>query len=87
MATADELKKTLEGASEEEARALLAEELNRGEEARSTVVAAAEARLEVLAIPGEAVSSPPSGAWAQLLDGEGNPVEQDGKPVQTELVR
>ena len=84
MATADELKKTLETADEAEARAILQEEQEQ-EKPRSTVVQAAEARLEVLSVPGEPQDSTPSGVWAQLLDADGEPVLVDGQPVRTEL--
>lgn len=84
MATAAELKKTLETATEEEARAILQEEQAQ-EEPRSTVVSAAEARLETLAVPGEPQDSTPSGVWAQLLDADGKPVLVDGQPVKAEL--
>lgn len=83
--TAAELKKDLETASLEEATAVLQEEQEKAEP-RTTVVQAAEARLETLAVPGEPVEGTPTGLWAQLLDGDGNPVLVDGAPVQTELV-
>jgi len=84
MATAAELKKDLETATEAEARAILQEEQDR-EEPRSTVVSAAEDRLAVLAVPGEPQDSTPSGVWAQLLDVDGEPVLVDGSPVKAEL--
>lgn len=82
---AQDLVKDLETASQEEATAVLRAEQEKGEDARVTVVRAAEARLETLAIPGEPQESTPTGVWAQLLDAEGEPVLVDGNPVATPL--
>lgn len=83
--TAQELVKDLSSATEEEAKAILQEEQERGEEQRVTVVRAAEERLAVLAVPGEPQEGTPEGVWAQLLDADGKPVLVDGSPVRTEL--
>lgn len=84
--TAAELKAELATATEDEARATLAAEQQKGDQARSTVVQAAEERLAVLAVPGEPVTgSGPSGVWAQLLDDDGKPVKVDGADVAAEL--
>ena len=82
--TAAELKETLATASQEEATAILQEEQGR-EKPRTTVVEAAEARLEVLAVPGDPVDREPRGVWAQLLDVDGKPATVDGAPVRTAL--
>jgi hypothetical protein len=79
-ATAAELVADLADADEEKATAILNGE-NERPEPRKTVVAAAQARLEALASPGEPLAKVPEGAWAQLLDGDGNPVLEDGNPV------
>lgn len=83
--TAAELKEDLKTATAEQATDILNAE-NQREEPRVTVVSAAQARLEELDQPGEVQDSTPTGAWAQLLDGDGKPVLVDGKPVATELV-
>lgn len=84
--TASELIELLASADEDQARQLLADESAK-EKPRSTVVAAAEERLAVLDIPGEPQEDgEPDGAWAQLLDGEGEPVLVDGNPVAAELI-
>lgn len=83
---AAELITELETASKEEAQAVLTAEQEKGDQARSTVVKAAEDRLEVLAVPGEPQEGTPSGVWAQLLDDDGKPVVVDGNPVRAELV-
>lgn len=83
--TAPELVKDLTSATEEEARAILQAEQERGEEQRVTVVRAAEERLAVLAVPGKPQESTPSGVWAQLLDADGEPVLVDGNAVAAEL--
>lgn len=82
---AQDLVKDLGTATQEEATAVLRAEQEKGDSARTTVVNAAEARLEVLAVPGEPVDKEPEGVWAQLLDADGEPVQVDGKPVQAEL--
>lgn len=83
---APELIHDLSTATEDQALAVLVAEQEKGDAARSTVVKAAEERLEALSIPGEAQESEPSGVWAQLLDDSGEPVLVDGKAVATELV-
>lgn len=83
--TAAELKEDLKTATADQATDILNAE-NQREEPRVTVVSAAEARLAELAQPGEVLDAEPTGAWAQLLDGDGEPVLVDGKPVATELV-
>lgn len=72
-------------ADREQAQGVLAEESAK-EKPRTTVVAAAQERLEVLDIPGEPQEEEPEGAWAQLLDGDGEPVLVDGLPVKTVLI-
>lgn len=84
---ARELITELETADQETAQAVLTAEQEKGDNARSTVVKAAEDRLAVLAVPGEPQEEEPSGVWAQLLDDSGEPVLVDGNPVRTELVR
>lgn len=83
--TAQDLVKDLATADQEEAQSILTAEKERGEDARVTVVRAAEERLETLAVPGEPQEGTPSGVWAQLLDAEGKPVLVDGNPVAAEL--
>lgn len=83
--TAQDLVKDLASATEEEATATLQAEKERGDDARVTVVRAAEERLETLAVPGEPQEGTPSGVWAQLLDADGEPVLVDGNPVRSEL--
>lgn len=81
---AAELKTSLETATEDEARLVLAEERSK-EKPRTTVIEAAEARLAKLAIPGEPTTSTPTGVWARLLDVDGKPAKVDGAEVRAEL--
>lgn len=83
---APDLIRDLATATEDQALAVLVAEQEKGEAARSTVVKAAEERLEVLAVPGKPQESAPSGVWAQLLDDSGEPVLVDGNPVAAELI-
>jgi hypothetical protein len=83
---AAELINDLATADQEEAQAILTAEQEKGEQARSTVIQAAEERLAVLAVPGEPQEGTPSGVWAQLLDDSGEPVKVDGQTVRSELV-
>lgn len=86
--TAPELIEALATYDREQVNAVLAEEQTRPRP-RSTVIKAAEDRLRDLSEPlaGEPIDSiPEDEAWAQLLDGDGNPVLVDGKPVRAELV-
>lgn len=74
----------------DQAQAVLAAEQEKGDGARSTVVAAAEARVAELAPVVEhegtvLTDGIPDGPWAQLLDGDGNPVLVDGNPVAAEV--
>lgn len=78
-------------ADDDQARAALAAEQAKPEgEQRTTVIKAAEARIAELApvteTEGSVVEGEPSGAWAQLLDGDGEPVLVDGNPVDAGLV-
>lgn len=82
--TAAELVNDLKEATAEEASDILNAE-NERPEPRKTVVAAATARLEELDSPGEVLTGTPDGAWAQLLDGDGEPVLVDGNPVATDI--
>lgn len=78
-------------ADDGQARTLLDEEMAKPEaERRKTVIEAAKARLAELApvveVQGEVLESIPDGGWAQLLDGDGEPVLVDGNPVDAGLV-
>lgn len=85
--TAADLKTELATADEATATDILNAENAREGGPRVTVVDAASARLEELATPGETLATVPEDrAWAQLLDGDGQPVLVDGQPVETELV-
>lgn len=85
--TARELIADLAGADQETAQAILTAEKAKPEgDQRTTVITAAEERLNVLAVPGDPQDSEPtSGTWAKLLDGDGNPVLVDGKTVRATL--
>lgn len=91
-ATAGELVDEMKTAEAERAQAVLDQESGKLEDKqRVTVIRAAQARLEELAPAVEAQgdvleSIPEDRAWAQLLDGDGEPVLIDGNPVETELV-
>lgn len=70
--------------------ALEAERAKPEAEQRKTVLAAAEARIAELApvveVQGEVMETIPDAPWAQLLDGDGEPVLVDGYPVDAGLV-
>lgn len=83
--TAAELVDDLKTADQETLTAIVNDE-NAREKPRVTVLDAAEARQAELDLPGEPVKTEPSGAWAQLIDADGEPVTIDGHPVATELV-
>jgi hypothetical protein len=91
-ATASELVEEMKTADAERAQAVWDQEAAKPDEKqRVTVLRAAETRLEELApvvdAPGgEVLEAIPDRGWAQLLDGDGNPVEVDGQPVETDLV-
>lgn len=81
---ASELIDILAAADRETTESILSQEQAK-EKPRITVVKAAEDRLEVLAVPGDPQEETPEGFWAQLLDGDGEPVLVDGLPVRAEL--
>lgn len=89
-ASAGELVEEMKTASLDRAREVQEAELAK-DQPRVTVTRAAQARLDVLELPVEVNGTvledgPPEGAWAQLLDRDGEPVQVDGNPVATELV-
>lgn len=88
---AKDIVRDLSEADDGQARAVLeAEQAKPEAEQRKTVLQAAEARLDelapIVAADGSQVTGTPSGAWAQLLDGDGEPVLVDGNPVDAGLV-
>lgn len=88
---AKDVVKDLATADDGQARTALEEEQAKPEaEQRKTVLQAAQDRLAELApiveVQGSVVDGEPGGAWAQLLDGDGEPVLVDGNPVDAGLV-
>ncbi len=89
---ANDVKAAVKEADAEQARGVLeAEQAKPEADQRKTVLEAAQARLDELApvveTEGEVLEDGiPDGAWAQLLDADGEPLLVDGNPVDAGIV-